>query len=158
MKIRNVKTKEANTHIKEDGEKKHVVFPFRRITTLTDEDKLKAIKYYESEPCPYIEELSLTLDVNEKTIANWTKIDPIFRSIIERLKTKQKLSLLRKATDKEFATNGVLFLLRVNHKMIDTTALDLGNRENKPFKVDIDNFDQISNEELQRSITKQSEQ
>ena len=140
------------------NKKKSVPIQFRFDCALTEKDRVMALDFYNNTPLPYLEQLALLLDVDEDTITNWSKVDKTFGTICKKIKIKQKIALLQKAPDKDYATNGVLFLLRVNHKMIDTTAVDLGNKEDKPFKMNIDNFDDMPNEEIQRTLTSASQE
>lgn len=157
MKKNNVNIKEINSHIKEDEKKKRAKpLNFIHNSTLNEEYLIKAFEYFSNCARPYLEELALNLDIDEDTITNWAKTDKNFGAIVKRIKLKQKFVLLRESWSKDHATNALLFQLRVNHGMVDTTGINLGNKDGEAFKMNIDNFDKLSNEELQRLITRES--
>lgn len=81
---------------------------------------------------PYLEELALELNVDEDTINRWRKAKyksgkhkyEEFYGAIKKLKTIQKLRLLKATFNKSTAT-GSIFQLKVNHKMIETNRNEL---------------------------------
>lgn len=77
---------------------------------------------------PYIEELSLELDVDEDTIGSWGKKFPEFLGTIKRIKTLQKLRLLHSSMAKS-STTGSIFQLKVNHNMIETNRQELTGKD-----------------------------
>jgi hypothetical protein len=83
---------------------------------------------------PYIEELSLILDVDEDTITNWCKDkdNKDFFGTIKRIKTLQKTRLQRRAMTREAAA-GAIFQLKVNHGMIETNRQELSGKDGKPI-------------------------
>ena len=80
----------------------------------------ETLDYIDNTDMPYIEDLALQLHVDEDTIGAWTKQHPRFLGAIKRLKMKQKVSLLKKSLDKEYATAGTIFQLKANHGMVET--------------------------------------
>lgn len=117
--------------------------PFGRPTKYNEKMLQKAKAYYlsfiEAEPFldedqkiknprynypPYIEELSLELDVDDDTIVEWSKIHKDFSATIKKIKKLQKLRLYDKSMQKS-STTGAIFQLKVNHGMIETSKTDI---------------------------------
>ena len=66
---------------------------------------------------PFIEELALTLDVNDDSIVEWAKEHDEFSATVKRLKMLQKLQLKRGALEKRLHPSLAVFLLKANHGM-----------------------------------------
>jgi|TARA_B100002003_G_C13892703_1_gene435251 hypothetical protein len=82
---------------------------------------ISAIAYVEeavsSKSTPFIEELALHLGVSDDTIVEWAKLHEDFSATIQKLKTYQKLCLLKGGLEKRYHANFALFLLKANHGM-----------------------------------------
>lgn len=73
---------------------------------------------------PFIEELSLLLDIDDDTVNEWTK-DPEkkqFSAIIKRIRILQRLRLTQRCLGKN--PTGAIFLLKVDHGKKETTVLE----------------------------------
>ncbi|MDD5055040.1 MAG: terminase small subunit [Candidatus Peribacteraceae bacterium] len=66
---------------------------------------------------PFIEELALTLDVNDDTIVEWGKEHDEFSATVRKLKMLQKLHLKKGALEKKLHASIAVFLLKTNHGM-----------------------------------------
>lgn len=66
---------------------------------------------------PFIEELALTLDVNDDSIVEWAKLHDEFSATVKKLKLLQKLRLKRGALEKWLHPSISIFLLKANHGM-----------------------------------------
>ena len=103
--------------------------------------------YIERTDIPFIEELAVReLRVDEDTIVEWGKRYKDFSVAIKRLKTKQKLALLKASLGKQFNVGGAIFQLKANHglsegqKNIDFTS---GGKPLEP-NVTVSNFIKLS--------------
>src|SRR5574343_216089 len=72
---------------------------------------------------PTMEGLALKLDVEIKTLYNWSKKNPDFLHAIRRLKKEQKQHLIKTGIfgGKEINPTIIALMLRVNHKMVEVT-------------------------------------
>jgi len=75
---------------------------------------------------PTVEGFALRLDVSKKTIYNWAKQHKEFLHALGKLKMTQKEALISTGIfgGKEINQTIVALLLKVNHKMIETTHTD----------------------------------
>ena len=64
---------------------------------------------------PFIEELALSLDINEDTVVEWAKEHDEFSATVKRLKMLQKLHLKKGALEKRLHPSLSIFLLKANH-------------------------------------------
>ncbi len=79
---------------------------------------------------PFIEELALTLDVNEDTVVEWTKAHSEFSATVERLRMLQKFYLKKGALEKKLHPTLTIFLLKANHGMNEEEKV-----QNEPLNV-----------------------
>lgn len=102
-------------------------------TKYNEDVQIKADQYVDGTVCPYVDELSLVLDISDETVNEWsTKIER-FSATIRRLKRKQRIYLLRASLDKGVATAGAIFQLKANHGMVETEKrlLDVTSKGDK---------------------------
>lgn len=93
---------------------------------------------------PYIEELALELDVDDETIGLWASKKnekdelehPQFSATIKRLKTMQKMMLLKHTLGKTPA--GSIFQLKANHGMMESEKQILAGDKDQPMKYEIE--------------------
>lgn len=76
---------------------------------------------------PTIEGLALVLGIDDDTIVEWAKNNDEFSATIKDLKAKQKNQLMEDGLygGKEVNSTMAIFLLKVNHKMVETTHTDI---------------------------------
>ncbi len=115
-------------------------------------DYEQAKKYAETTDIPLIEELALNLNCDENTVTKRAKDDPKFSTIVSYIKLKQKVAYLKMLPDRSYSTRGIIFILNVNHKMVETQRREIANPEGEIFNVSVDNFDKMSDEELRRLL------
>lgn len=94
---------------------------------------------------PYVEELALKLDIDDETIAEWAKIHADFSATIKRIRSLQRLLLMKMSSDKEHVPAGAIFQLKANHGMIETEKRILAGEQNEPLRVQFVS-DEISND------------
>lgn len=83
---------------------------------------------------PYIEELELTMGVDDETMVRWTKKHEDFRAAINNIKKLQKLRLMRMTNAKDKCTACQIFQLKANHGMIESEKLLVGNSNGEPLE------------------------
>lgn len=100
-----------------------VIKKIGRPTKYNNELLEKTKQYYRdciiNNKMPYIEELSIVLDVDDDQIVNYGKRYPIFHAVIKKIKSLQKLNLQKIAVHGQKPV-GSIFLLKVNHGFIET--------------------------------------
>ena len=76
---------------------------------------------------PTVEGLSVYLDIGLRTLYTWGKKYKRFGTLLKAIKTKQKLCLMQIGIfgGKEINATIVALMLRVNHKMVETTKSDI---------------------------------
>ena len=76
---------------------------------------------------PSVEGFALKIDVTKKTIYNWSKKNKEFLHALRILKMRQKEELVSIGIfrGKEINANIVALMLKVNHKMVETTKQDI---------------------------------
>jgi len=76
---------------------------------------------------PTVEGYSLWLGVDDDQINEWTKRYPEFHAAIKRLKALQKNQLMEDGLygGKEVNSTMAIFLLKVNHAMVETSHTDI---------------------------------
>lgn len=76
---------------------------------------------------PQVEEFAHKIGVTKKTLYNWGKKHKEFLHALRMLKQKQKIDLVKIGVfgGKEINSNIVSLLLKVNHKMIEKTGIDV---------------------------------
>ena len=81
----------------------------------------------EATELPTIEGLSLEIGCDNETLLLWGKDHPEFSDALKALKAKQKSQLMNDGLygGKEVNSPMAIFLLKANHGMIETNALDL---------------------------------
>jgi predicted house-cleaning noncanonical NTP pyrophosphatase (MazG superfamily) len=82
---------------------------------------------------PTMEGLALRLDVEIKTLYNWSKVHKDFLHAIRRLKKEQKQHLIKIGIfgGKEINPTIVALMLKVNHKMVETSRQDITSKGKK---------------------------
>lgn len=90
-----------------------------RPTKYTEDTVDKVNSYVDNAEVPFVEELALSLGLDDDTIVEWAKIHPSFSAAIKRLKQKQKLSLLKGSLYGQLNTVASIFQLKVNHNMVE---------------------------------------
>ena len=86
---------------------------------------------------PYIEELSLLLDIDDDTINRWKKKHPEFYATIKKIVKLQKVRLLNSTMNKN-SNVGAIFQLKCNHDMIETEKRQVDiTTAGKPFNVGV---------------------
>ena len=80
----------------------------------------------EATELPTIEGLALELGINDETVGLWGKAHSEFGEVVRDLKLKQKAQLMNDGLygGKEINTPMAIFLLKVNHDMIEKSAMD----------------------------------
>ena len=76
---------------------------------------------------PMVEGLAIRLNVSKQALYRWAKKHKDFRNALRRLKMLQKLHLAKIGIygGKEINATIVALMLRVNHKMVETTKQDI---------------------------------
>lgn len=76
---------------------------------------------------PTVEGLAIALDIDDDTVVEWSKLYPEFSATIKRLKSKQKMHLINAGMfgGKEVNSTMAIFLLKVNHGLVETNNVDL---------------------------------
>jgi len=82
---------------------------------------------------PSVEGLSVYLGIGLRTLYDWGKKYKDFRTLLKEVKTKQKLCLMQIGIfgGKEINATIVALMLRVNHKMVETTKSDITSKGEK---------------------------
>ena len=82
---------------------------------------------------PSVEGLSVYLDIGLRTLYTWGKKYEDFGTLLKAIKTKQKLCLMQIGIfgGKEINATIVALMLRVNHKMVETTKQDITSKGEK---------------------------
>ncbi len=76
---------------------------------------------------PTVEGVALRLGINKETLYAWAKKYPEFSNTLKELKMRQKEALIETGIfgGKEINSAIIALLLRVNHKMVETTKTDI---------------------------------
>ncbi len=106
-------------------------------------DMIKVAKDYiascnrEATELPTIEGLSLVLGVDDTTVGLWAEQNPGFLATIKDLKAKQKTQLINDGMygGKEVNSTMAIFLLKVNHGMIETERKQLVGADGESIKI-----------------------
>lgn len=91
---------------------------------------------------PFIEELAMECDVDDKTINTWTNEpdNTEFRATIEKLKNLQKLRTVQQGYGAKNPTFAI-FMLKANHGMVETEKRILaGERDSEPMNIQITDY------------------
>ena len=104
-----------------------------RPTKYTEEYVDRILKYVKETDIPVVEEVALELDLDDDTIVEWAKKYPLFSAAYKKLKQKQRMALLKYSLNKEYATAGAIFQLKVNHNMIESEKRILAGDKNEPI-------------------------
>ena len=93
----------------------------------------------EATELPTVEGLSLLLHVDDDQINEWSKKYPEFHAAIKALKDKQKNQLINDGMygGKEVNSTMAIFLLKVNHGMIETEKRILAGDHDEPLNIKI---------------------
>lgn len=93
----------------------------------------------EATELPTIEGLALLLHVDDERIGEWAKLHPEFHATVKDLKSKQKAQLMNDGLygGKEVNTAMAIFLLKANHKMVETSHTDItsGGEKIEPLQI-----------------------
>lgn len=76
---------------------------------------------------PTVEGIALKLGISRDTLYEWAKVHPEFSDTIETLKMKQKEALIQTGIfgGKEVNATIIALLLKVNHDMVEKSAVDV---------------------------------
>lgn len=93
----------------------------------------------EATELPTREGLALRLGVDDEQISIWSKKYPDFSATIKGLDEKQKAQLMNDGLygGKDVNATMAIFLLKVNHGMIETEKKILAGESNNPVRVEI---------------------
>lgn len=93
----------------------------------------------EATELPTIEGLALELGVDDETIGLWAQKDKAFSAAVKDLKSKQKQQLMNDGLygGKEVNSTMAIFLLKVNHEMVETEKRILAGENNNPLKIEL---------------------
>jgi hypothetical protein len=91
---------------------------------------------------PFVEELALELDYNEDTLIEWIRYTghefdlehKEYSAAYAKLKTLQKLRLQQRILGR-YNPRGGIFLLTVNHGMIESDKRIVASENNKPLEI-----------------------
>jgi hypothetical protein len=88
---------------------------------------------------PTMEGLALKLDVEIKTLYNWGKKHKEFLHAIRRLKKEQKQHLIKTGIfgGKDVNATIIALMLRVNHKMVETTKQEVKLEQVTPLLANV---------------------
>lgn len=118
-----------------------------RPTKYTPEMILKSLEYInscgrEATELPTIEGLALYIGVDDTTILKWGQDNPEFLATIKELKHKQKTQLINDGMygGKDVNATMAIFLLKVNHEMVETEKKILAGDKDEPIKVEIKDY------------------
>lgn len=91
---------------------------------------------------PTIEGLAVKLDVDDDQINEWSKKYPDFHATIKALKHKQKNQLINDGLygGKDINATMAIFLLKVNHGMIETERRLIGGDKENPLAINIQTY------------------
>jgi hypothetical protein len=109
----------------------------------------------ENTTLPTVEGLALHLEVDDDTINEWAKEHEEFSATIKKLKAKQKAQLMDDGLygGKEVNSTMAIFLLKVNHGMVETTRQEHTGKDGEPIKVE-----EYKYENLQKWIVDKAKQ
>ena len=76
---------------------------------------------------PTVEGIALKLGISRDTLYEWAKVHPEFSDTISRMKMLQKEALIKTGIfgGKEINATIIALLLKVNHDMVEKTAVDV---------------------------------
>ena len=100
----------------------------------TDEDGTVRIKACE---CPTLCGFAADIDVDEDTLIAWARKYPRFGKAYARAQSRQKHILFVNGLAGAYNPNITKFMLSCVHGLVEKSAVELGNAEDKSFKVDI---------------------
>jgi hypothetical protein len=82
---------------------------------------------------PTVEGFALRIGASKDTLYTWAKIHKEFSDALKDLKYRQKQELVKIGIfgGKEINSNIVMLMLKVNHKMIETTKQDITSKGEK---------------------------
>jgi len=86
---------------------------------------------------PTVEGLAIKLGVNDDTLNEWAKKHKDFRAVFKKLKMAQKVQLINGGMygGKEVNASMFIFLLKVNHGMIETSRQELTGKEGDKLEI-----------------------
>src|SRR3990167_4891833 len=81
----------------------------------------------ENQDIPTVEGIALRLGISRDTLYEWAKVHSEFSDTIEKMKIMQKQALVRTGIfgGKEVNATIIALLLRVNHDMVEKSAVDV---------------------------------
>ena len=126
--------------------------------TLYTPDVIQKINEYlknavpENMAIPTVEGIALTLGISRDTLYEWAKVHKEFSDTIGRMKMMQKEALIKTGLfgGKEVNATIAALLLRVNHDMVEKTALDVTSG-GEPLVIvkDASNFKSVADKGLE---------
>lgn len=84
---------------------------------------------------PFIQELSMRLEINDDTLNEWCKVNEDFSATIKRVKDYQKMRLMDDGLSGKVNTSMAIFLLKANHKLIETQRIQNTGDEEEPMTI-----------------------
>lgn len=92
---------------------------------------------------PTKEGFGLFIDVDDDTLVEWAKIYPDFSAALKRLERSQKNQLMNDGMygGKEVNQAMAIFLLKVNHNMIETERRELTGADGAPLAIKLDTLE-----------------
>lgn len=136
----------ASVHIEKKWVVSYMDTPVGRPLKYPDEDQLviKAQEYLdqcgrEQTSLPTIEGLSIYLDLDDDNVNEYRKRYPKFHATIKKLKHMQKRQLIDDGMygGKEVNSTMAIFLLKVNHGMIETEKKILAGNDGQPLSINL---------------------
>ena len=104
---------------------------------------------------PTREGLADALDCDDETLIEWSKSHPKFSATLKKLDGKQKRQLIDDGMygGKEVNSTMAIFLLKVNHGMIETEKKMLVGGDGQELRIKIinDDGDRFTNQELPKA-------
>ena len=118
-------------------------YTFGRPTKYKPELVTQLLEYVDSVDIPFLEEIALRMGIHQDTYYEWVAAHEDFSEANKRLKTKQKVALLKASLGKKFNVSGAIFQLKANHGMIETERKiqDVRLKEAPPVTVTFETID-----------------
>jgi hypothetical protein len=109
-------------------------FNVEPMTVYQDNDGIPRVS-----PCRYptMERFAFTIGVTGETLIEWSKKHERFRFAYQRALDLQRDILVTNAMTGAYNPNFAKFVASCTHGMVEKSAVDIGNTEDKAFKVDI---------------------
>lgn len=84
---------------------------------------------------PSVDDLSLRLGIDDDTVVEWAKVKPEFSAAVKRIKALQKLRLQASGLTNKVNPTMAIFLLKVNHGLIETSRNEHTGAEGGPIET-----------------------